>query len=163
MARRTFRSRMGPRSGRPRRRLEWADMSATLLPIAGTPTLTDLLANLQTDTGQNFSDVTVLRIVGSVQLAAAATVARCGIRVVTEQEDNLDVQPNTFPHQDWMWNSRFAAPAAEHLGGPVANQILDLRGHRRLRTANDTLAFAAEFVAGAPSIAFHTRVLLALP
>jgi len=159
--RRMSRSRF--RASRPRRRMEWADTSATVLPGVGTPTLTDLLASLQSDLGSNPVDWTILRIIGTVELAAAATVARCGIRVITEQEDNLDVLPQSFPHQDWMWNARLSAPTVDHLSSAIACRVFDLRGRRRLKTVSDTLGFAAEQVAGAPSLAVHTRVLVALP
>jgi len=156
-------SRTRFRASRPRRRLEWADTSATILPAAGIPTLTDLLASLQSDLGSNPVDWVILRIIGTVELSAPGTVARCGIRVATEQEDNLDVMPQTFPHQDWMWNARLSAPTVDHLSSPIACRVLDLKGRRRLKTVSDTLVFAAEQVAGAPSLAVHMRVLVALP
>jgi len=150
-------------SRRPRRRMEWADTSATLLPVAGTSTLTDLLASLQSDLGSNPVDWTILRIIGTLELGGATQVARCGIRVATEQEDAADVLPQTFPHQDWMYNVRLSAPSVDHLSSAIASRPFDLRGRRRLKTVSDTLVFAAEQVAGTPSLALHTRVLVALP
>jgi len=147
-----------------RRRTIWAETSGTVAPIVGTPSQVDLLSNLMVAAGlSSLLGITVTRIRGFIQLGVAATVSAHGIRVGEETTDAIDQAPADFPYLDWMWKSVFSAPTAEHLGGPVANQVIDIRGQRRMDEAQQRLWLASQAVAGAPACRFFFRILLKLP
>jgi len=145
---------------RPLRRREWAEINFTAAPVLGTPTQTDLLSVYEAAAGKNLAGITVIRMLGSVELAGAATVIGCGIRVADDTEDADDTAPVTNPHQDWMWKRNLFAATVDHLSSNIASVTFDVRGKRRMDRLGMHLIFATEQIAGAPAIRGWVRVLM---
>jgi len=144
----------------PARRREWTELNFSATPGVGTPTQTDLLSVYEAAAGKQLAGITIVRMLGSVELATPATVIACGIRVADDTEDADDTTPLSNPHQDWMWKRNLFAATVDHLSSNIASVTFDVRGKRRMDRLGQHLIFATEQSVGAPTVRCWVRVLL---
>ena len=162
-------------SNAPRRRRVWADARLASIGLTnGVVQTTDLLQNFRANGGITLG-CTIQRIVfrhmfSTVTIGNSAGLVDVGF-IVTDKT-NTSLNPNTSPHEDWMWNDQRSILAPEFGGafyGAAAPALsesayyIDTPVARRCEELGDSLLCQVVVNTAGVSNRFHSRVLLLLP
>jgi len=152
-----------------RRKLIWADSSGFVTPVGNNPgTNFDILANFRGNSGVT-QGCTIIRthLTLNTRIAAAAYTDAVDVALAVDTLQATSVTLNTtHAYADWMIFKRLYAGAGGIVEGGTTQAFyeIDLKAKRKLDEVGQTLWLCLlQNSVNAWSVAWHSRVLLALP
>lgn len=150
-----------------RRKRVWArHLNTTTTLTSGTVTLTDLLAQFETAYDADPIGVTIARIRGELTVEPVSTTAThvtMGILVGPDTLDNVDVDPFTTSHLDFMWYDAFRMNVKTAGAVDDTRRLIDVKAMRKLDELNMTLWMALLAQGQNTNVSINLSSLLLLP